>query len=472
MASIPPELGATGLISFGGRVDAEEWHRLLKGDRAVTFYGEMATDVVCGSGYNLLSLLNCQASTRVIPAEVETPTSLEAAELLRTCLGDMTHTWDAFRREANSVIPHGWALMEMVFKERRGPGGAIPSRFNDGKIGIHKLPLRKQETRMRWVLDQSGDATAFVQAAPGRAPVTIPLSRCIHFRMGGRGSNPEGLSFFRNAVVEYNHKKHVMTYEGIGIEKDVTGMPDMQVPPAIMAATSGEELAIKNAIITNLEQIKNHQQSYMMRPCEVDEENKSTGYAYKLLGSPGAKQFDTDKVITRCNKLMAMALNTEVQQLGMNAVGSYALADSKTNTLAMAVGTILDMQFEELNRTLIPTLMSLNGYPEESWPHLEHGDIETPDPGAFMTALSAAVDRKLVDPMQLDVRQRAAEYLSIPQPQVTEENVPTNATVASLDGNDLAVQRLMNARKFAIESGDTRIADQLAAKIEEILARI
>ena len=50
--------------------------------------------------------------------------------------------------------------------------------------------------------------------------------------------------------------------------------------------------------------------------------------------------------------------------------------------------------------------------------------------------------------------------------------MPTNATVASLDGNDLAVQRLMNARKFAIESGDTRIADQLAAKIEEILARI
>lgn len=49
--------------------------------------------------------------------------------------------------------------------------------------------------------------------------------------------------------------------------------------------------------------------------------------------------------------------------LGQQAVGSFALADSKTQIFAMAIGTYLDVICEVFNNQGIPKLIDLNGEP-------------------------------------------------------------------------------------------------------------
>src|SRR5262252_9063425 len=75
--------------------------------------------------------------------------------------------------------------------------------------------------------------------------------------------------------------------------------------------------------------------------------------------------------------------------LGHEAVGSFALASSKTRTMAMALGGFLLVIADVFNRHAIPLVWRLNAFPPERMPVLTHGDVESVDLkelGQFITA--------------------------------------------------------------------------------------
>ena len=80
----------------------------------------------------------------------------------------------------------------------------------------------------------------------------------------------------------------------------------------------------------------------------------------------------------------------EVLLVGSDGVGSLALARSKTTTLAMSLGALLDQIVGVVNRTAIPRLAAHNDIAPELTPTLEHGDIESPDFGEFTAAIASA----------------------------------------------------------------------------------
>ena len=68
--------------------------------------------------------------------------------------------------------------------------------------------------------------------------------------------------------------------------------------------------------------------------------------------------------------------------LGQQAVGSFALASSKTKIFALAIGTYLDIICEVFNNQAIPRLMDLNSthfVGMTDYPKMVHGDIEDAD---------------------------------------------------------------------------------------------
>jgi len=74
-------------------------------------------------------------------------------------------------------------------------------------------------------------------------------------------------------------------------------------------------------------------------------------------------------------------------------VGSYALASSKTNLFAVAIGAFLDEIEDVLNTHAVPRLFKLNDFKVESYPELRHGDIESvelSELGEFIQRLSGA----------------------------------------------------------------------------------
>lgn len=480
-------LGTSGLNIQGGHI-YEEWHRSLQGEMGPRKWREMGdSSATAGPALRMLRLLMGQAAWRVVenPASASAARAMEAAQHVEECMGDMApgHTWQSFMGEADSDLEYGWALFEICYKWRKGPNGTPSSKYNDGRVGWDRFAIRKQETRYDWDVARDGTIVAMTQLAlPSYVPVRIPMSKCVLFRHDPRANNPEGRSFLRNAYEEYEHGKKIRQFEGVGVERDTAGIPDMQAPANVVNPASGdtEAQAAHNSIIKQLANFRNGEYAYMLRPSEIGPDGQPTGNKFGLIGSAGSKLYDTDKIINRCNRLVALALNAEVMMLGMESKGSYALADSKTDTLGYAVAALLDAKEAVINQQIVEPLMRINGFAPDTWPTIEHGDVETPDIAAFASAMNQLVTAGVVTP-DLPVENRAREYLSLPprveeMPTVQGEIVTTgdaaSAQSATTGDFSLAFQRLMNAKTMALNAGDSSLVSAIDAKLREVLARV
>ena len=88
-----------------------------------------------------------------------------------------------------------------------------------------------------------------------------------------------------------------------------------------------------------------------------------------------------------------MSFLSEMLLLGQDSVGSFALADSKTNILAMSIGALLDSVTDVINRDAISKLCNYNGIEGKDVPVLNHGDMESPDLaqlGAFIAQATSS----------------------------------------------------------------------------------
>jgi len=146
--------------------------------------------------------------------------------------------------------------------------------------------------------------------------VFLPIEKCLLFRTETINGNPEGRSMFRNSFTSYHYAKNLREIEAIGIERDMTGLPVLRVPPSIMAASTGtREAAIRSDLEKLGQQIRRDERAFMMLPAKVYA-GQETGYDFELMASPGSHSIDTDTVIRRYESRMAMPLLAEVMFLG------------------------------------------------------------------------------------------------------------------------------------------------------------
>ena len=149
------EIGSTGLNRFGGWI-SEEWLRDLQGSQGIKVYKEMRdNDPVIGAIMFALKMLFRQASW-YIEAGGTTPQDEEAKAFLESCLDDMSMSWHDTITEILSMLVFGWSYHETVYKLRQGDSRdpARRSKYDDGRIGWRKLPVRAQETFYEWVFDE------------------------------------------------------------------------------------------------------------------------------------------------------------------------------------------------------------------------------------------------------------------------------------------------------------------------------
>lgn len=426
-------LGTTGLKVYGGVV-YEEWMRRLHGKQAILTYREMA-DNSTTVGAVLFAIQNLIRNVKWrIESEGDSPESKEPAEFVDGCLEDMSHTFDDFLVEALSMLPYGWSYHELVYKVRRGPDSTNPSyrsKYDDGKIGWRKIPVRSQDTFWQWELDpEDNGVRGLWQADPcsQKMNVFIPIEKALLFRSSGQKNNPEGRSILRTAVADYLRLKRVVEIEAIGIERDMTGLLHMQVPTNILEAQAGvpahaTALALRQDLEKMLSSLKRDQREFAMTPPEIGEDGKPSGYKLSLLATGGRRQIDTNSIVLRYMNGITMSMLADFLMLGSANVGSWALSSDKTRLFAFALGAIMESIADVFNRFAIPRLMQLNGVPSRLWPHMVHGDIETPplaDVGAYITALATAGMLKPTSTLE----RKLLEIGNLPPPPIEDEDMP------------------------------------------------
>lgn len=393
------EVGSSGLHQTGGLV-TEDFLRQLQGKQKYANFREMAdNDPVVGGYLNGIEMIVRSVDWSVQPADDNDERAVAEAQFVSTCLNDMSTSWDDTLASILTFLVYGFSYHEIVYKYRRGftNDAKTRSKYNDGRIGWRKLPIRSQDTVQRWEFDKNGGIQGLYQldtSAPDKGLVFLPIEKCLLFRTTTKMNDPEGRSILRNAFVPWYYKRRIQEIEAIGIERDLAGMPVAYVPPQLLSnnATSEERAALE-AIKQIVRNIKRDEQEGIVFPLAYDPDTKQPAYELKLLSTGGRRQFDTNEIVTRYDQRIAMTVLADFMLLGHEGVGTQALSVSKIELFLTSLTAYLEQITQVFNQYAIPRLMRLNGVSEELSPYLTYTppkNIDLDGIAKFITAMAQA----------------------------------------------------------------------------------
>ncbi len=457
MSGSNKEIGRIGQRRYGG-VIYEEFLPELRGKRGIEVYREMSeNDDVVGAILFAIEMLIKQTNWNVQPGGASAK-DREAAEFVESCMNDMQDTWIDTISEIISFITYGWSFHEIVYKRRMGSSRnpQIKSKYNDGLIGWRKLPIRGQETLYQWEYDNEDNLLGMTQMPPPSfGTYTIPIDKALLFRTKSRKNNPEGRSILRNSYRSWYFKKRIQEIEGIGIERDLAGLPVMYLPQdydEVWDDTNPVSIAKRRPFESMVQNIRRDEMEGVVLP---------EGFKLELLSSGGTRQFDTNAIINRYDTRIAMTVLADFIFLGHQQNGSWALSSDKTEMFAMAIGAFLDIICETFNSQGIPSLIDINGQNFAGitdYPKMTHGDIEDADitkVSAFikdMTGIGVLVpDDGLEDYIRqvghLPERTADTRQPNRKREEKQEESHPPTAAGSSKEQEDIPDDRVAAAKR-------------------------
>jgi hypothetical protein len=346
------EIGSSGLKQYNGIIQ-EDFLREWRGTEAVKRANEMRLNSPIVAALLLAiehAVLNVDIS---LSSEDEKDSRLEVWSAFTANLhgGLREHL-----RESLTFLPFGFSLFEIVW----------------GRVGSYLVPVklspRGQDTVYRWLLSESGEIEGFVQQAePLYRLVEIPSAKLLHYRFRPERNNPEGRSLLRTAWIAYYYAKNIMQIEGIGIERDLAGLPVVTLPENADAGEGSDSDSSKAAQMVR--NIRRDEQEGIVLPY---------GWTLALLSTGGSRQFDTDKIINRYESRMLMSALAQFLMLGQEGVGSLALSRDQSDLFTMSVNATADIITDTLQAQLLPRLMRLNGYDSDGLKltHSPAGDVD------------------------------------------------------------------------------------------------
>lgn len=375
--ALTQELGVIGVPHSGG-VPRDEFLRDLQGQRGARVFREMRdNDAVCGGMMHAVETKLRAVAYTVEPVD-ETPAAVEVSDWFMGALRDMSHTWEDHLAEVVDMATYGFSCHELVYKRRSGParGDDPGSRFTDGKIGWRKLPVRSQETVDRWEIAPDGGIQGFHQQAEGKTNIPlIPIDKALLYRTTRRRNVPTGRALLRSSYRAWLFRKRLEEVEGIGAERDLTGIPKIRVPASIIKAESPETAAAKQDWVKVGEGLRQDETAYVLLPSERDSTHGEYVYDVELMGSPGTKVIDLTPPIERYARQGAMAILADVILIGHEAVGSQALSVSKQDLFDAGLQALADGIADTFTRYAIHRLADLNGVNPDLWPTMKAGSV-------------------------------------------------------------------------------------------------
>lgn len=383
--SITSEFGTTGLKTTGGRIQEEFLRQFRDPKRRIAALTELYDNepLVSGTFFAIKQLIK-RAKWRVEPGGTRLRDK-KTAEFIDSCLHDMSLSWEDTLDEILSFVLFGFSLHEIIYKFRSGPQNPDPmfrSKFNDGKIGWRKLPIRAQDSIEKWHFAEDGSILGIQQIVNNsflalNSTIDIPIKKLLIFKTVSYKENPEGRSIFRASWIPYFYKKRIQNIEVIGIERELNGIPMAHIPAKLMGSdASSEEKAVYATYKTAVKNIRVDDQEGLVIPSDRDDKGHLI-YEFSLLSTQGKRAIDVEKVIARLNRELLISIMADFLLLGHESVGSFALSSDKTRLFATAISGFMEQVKTIFNKHAIPRLLELNGINVDSLPTLEHGDIET-----------------------------------------------------------------------------------------------
>lgn len=483
LSSIPDammEVGDSALPRTGGYVRTDFLPELMGMQAARTFREMSMNDPVIGAILFAFNMLMRQAEWDVQPAD-DTGEAQEEAEFVEGVMNDMFMTWEGVVTEILTMLPYGYAPMEVVWKQRRGENSTKlkSSNFDDGMLAPAKVALRAQYSITQWDFDEVGNATGFHQMTDTRGMLHVPMSKCLLFRTTEELNSPIGRSILRNAYRPWLFKNRIEEIEGIGIERDLAGLPVAKIPARYMSKDASQ--AEKNIYAMFQDIVKNirrDKQEGLIIPSDMfpgpDGMPTSTpGFDLELLTTGGTRQFDTTKIIDRYDHRISTSVLADFIFLGQQAVGSFALSSDKTALFSQAVGGFFKLIASVWNGDFLPTLWRVNGKNRDKMPIMMPGDVETPNLAELATYIGAMVSAGAQFFPDTDLENRMRGFAGLPPVPEDREVVDDPAVAAILGPGGTPQQQAARAKAAKDAQGEEKAVQRAAAseKVAKLMKR-
>jgi hypothetical protein len=388
------DIGSTGLRQYSGWI-REEFLRALQGREAQRVYREMRDNSpTIGALMFAIHQTMRRIEWREEPPD-DTGEQTKYTDFAHSLRFDMSAPWEDVVVEALSMLEFGFAPLEIVYKRRQGRqkpmsydvrgkqvfAGADEgsSRYDDGLIGIRRLPLRGQETILKWYFDPNGQITG-MQQQPWMGPlIDLPIEKLLIFRPTYYKNNPEGRSILRNAYRAYFFSKRIEEEEAIMYER-MNGLPILHVPSALLEAAklSGDAgmqasatLAYYKELVTN---VRIDEQMGVILPSDTFQGPNGPSnvrmYEFQLLTPTGGggHAVDPEKVLGRYSLDILKTAMADFIDLGHQARGTQNLAISKVDMFFQAISGWLTSMAGVMNRYMLPRVWALNGWDDDTVP--------------------------------------------------------------------------------------------------------
>lgn len=369
MARPYSELGVASDTNPSWGLRQDEFVVQLRGRQGIKKYREMSeNDAVIGAILTAMRMMLRSVEWRI---EGGTDGSREFVHSVMHGMNDKS--WEEFIADALTMLEYGFSLFEMV-----------PRRDDDGLVRMKKLGGRAQWTIDRFEAKENGDVQGVWQIA-AQKNVYIPYPKLLHFRTTSIAGEPSGRSVLRSAYTSWRAQNNIKYFEGVGIERELNGLPIVRIPSEFMDANASDaNKALFNQMKTIARDVKRNEQGYIILPSDryADDDGKLTNnmmIEFDLIASKGTRDIDTGAVILRYQQDMARSVMADFVMLGANDRGSFALSKSKADLFLRALEGYADTIAAQLNRKLLPYLWELNGMSQDDMPKLVRGRVAPVD---------------------------------------------------------------------------------------------
>lgn len=473
------QLGEQGFIGLQVRNKQiqEEVQRAFRYPNFIKVVNEIRYNTTVGAAMNVYRMMLSRVNWGIEPPANATETEKERARILGTMMHDMDHPWEAFIESIIPYLEYGFAINEKVFRRRLKRNG---SKFNDGLVGLRKLPTRSQETVSGWVFSEDGadlvgieqdiskleNSHKFQNRKNDNGKISISRDKFLLFSASSNKGNPEGNSIYKNIYLAYKRLELLSEQELLGIAKDVQGILKIEIPPRYLAAdASTEDQAVVQAFQAIIDNYNAGTQRGLLVPLVIDPESKLPLFKYELMESKGGAKYDTEAVIRRLQQDILSALNVDILRLGSEGSGSFSLAEQKSSILALAIDYRLREIQSVLNHDLIPTIYKLNGWGCENLPKFVYADIDEVSLEEFSSAIQRIFAVSAIE-MDREVMNRIRKVIGVSELSVDEplqkENLPAIVTgQETKSGEGMKSGAGDGTRKNAISgSGDSSVANK------------
>lgn len=343
-------------------------------------FREMQTDEAIGAALNLIRALLAKADFKLVQHKDATRNEQFLTDALNASLSDMEGlTKQQFLLYILSQLEYGHSMFEMSFNRVKGKH-VFNTFYPIHPISVNKY-VYKQNVLQRLELAPIENDGVMVQEA---TQTNLKGDKVLMFKHQADLDHPLGRSLLHRIYTTWKTKQISSEYALIGLMKNLSGVLKLSIPSTYIndyyTDPTSANAVYTSQLMDTAARMHNGQESLIAIPSDVCGTGQRLFDAELLSGD--SQKIDTNPIMQRLNNQILMSLYSDLLSLGQGSGGSLALADSKTNVLAMFLSSVHSSISDHFSKA-IKSAWELNAISDRHYPTLTFDPIEQLDFDTF-----------------------------------------------------------------------------------------